>query len=253
MDWVEIAEELEVSTSTRINCECGVGKTAQVTHNFNHYRLWCYRCSRQEIKKKSNVKLTVKGKELCQKLELPKDFTTEIPDIAMVWLWKRGIGKALWTKYNLGWIEEVNRLIVPCRKQGKLVGVIARDVTGTMERKVLNSVGRTDSWFYAVNEHSLLPMTLVVVEDCFSCMKVGEVQDCVALNGTSLDHEGVLKCLKYSTVVVLLDPDDAGRRASSKIKKQLGSLVDVRVLCPDKDPKYLTKEEICSLLLKVMT
>ena len=84
-------------------------------------------------------------------------------------------------------------------------------------------------------------------------MKVGEVQDCVALNGTSLDHEGVLKCLKYSTVVVLLDPDDAGRRASSKIKKQLGSLVDVRVLCPDKDPKYLTKEEICSLLLKVMT
>lgn len=81
-------------------------------------------------------------------------------------------------------------------------------------------------------------------------MRVAETTECNSLNGTSLSNQGLRNCLKYKNIILLLDPDIPGRRASVKIKKQLASLVNVKIACPKKDPKYLSDEEIkelCSL------
>lgn len=79
-------------------------------------------------------------------------------------------------------------------------------------------------------------------------MKVGEILPTVALNGTSLDNAGVIKCLKWKKIIIMLDPDNAGRSASIKIKRKLNSLVDIKIVCPTRDPKYLSTQEIQELL-----
>ena len=79
-------------------------------------------------------------------------------------------------------------------------------------------------------------------------MKVGEVEACIALNGTSLDNASVKKCLRWEKLIIMLDPDKAGKTASIKIKHKMESLMETKIVCPSKDPKYLSLQEIQELL-----
>lgn len=249
--WVDICQALELGKSARLNCECGPGKTAHISNNPSYYRYYCYRCSKEETIQKENRKITdlkIKGNEICQiDQTLPEDYVMDLPDPAIVWLWNRGIGTYLQQQYKLGWSEELNRLIVPYYKKNELIAILARDITGKMERKALNSENRKDSWFYSIKAESK-GKTLVLVEDCFSAMKVGEIEACVALNGTSLDNSGLKKCLVWKKIIIMLDPDKAGKNASIKIKHKLQSLVETKIVCPPRDPKYLSIQELKELL-----
>ena len=89
---------------------------------------------------------------------------------------------------------------------------------------------------------------IVLVEDAFSCIKVGEVAACWALNGTALTEEVTKKLTRMSEVTVWMDPDSPGRRAAVKIKKALGSITRVKIITSDRDPKYYTIEEIKEIL-----
>jgi len=254
-DWGDKARVLDLDSSVRVKC-CGNDRSGIISHNTDHYHFYCFRCGKNEAIQKERKtitdlvnKLDRIGQEVCNNLTLPPDSTKALTKEAHVWLWKRGIGTALAMKYNLQWSESVGRLIIPCMKKGVLVGIIARDVSGKAKLKALNTEGRTDTWYYSKKaELAQTKNKIVLVEDCFSCMKVGEVIECVSLNGTSLDRAGIKKLIGYKEVIVLLDPDRPGRVASIKIKKKLKDLVNVRILCPDRDPKYLTEMEIRELI-----
>lgn len=245
MDWLTLAEEIGVGHSRRIDCECGTGKSAIVSNTNREYHIHCFRCGLHKNSQKKNLKLKIIGDEITclTTLELPQDYSLELTMKAQLYLWEKGIYPTLAKKYKLGWSEKLQRLIVPVYKRDELLAVMARDVTGLMQRKVLNSVGRKDTLFYSKSAECST-RKIVLVEDAFSCMKVGEVTQCWSLNGTALTEEVIRKLLHMKKVTVWLDPDGPGRRAAIKIKKRLGSLVPVRIIQSEKDPKYYTVEEI---------
>lgn len=248
MDWLTLAEELSVGHSRRTDCECGTGKSAIVSNTDMDYHIHCFRCGLHQNSRKKNLKLKIIGDEItCVELTLPQDYSTALTQRAQLYLWEKGIYPTLAKKYKIGWSEKLQRLIVPMYKKEELLAVMARDVTGLMKIKVLNSVNRKDTLFYSKSAECS-PRRIVLVEDAFSCMKVGEVTACWALNGTALTKEVTKKLTRMSEVVVWMDPDGPGRRAAVKIKKALGSLTRVRIILSDRDPKYYTIKEIEEIL-----
>lgn len=248
MDWLTLAEELSVGHTRRIDCECGTGKSAIISNTDMDYHIHCFRCGLHKNSRKKNLKLKINGDEItCVSMELPKQYSTTLNQSSIVYLWEKGIYPSLAKKYKLGWSEKLQRLIIPVYLRNELLAVMARDVTGLMRRKVLNSVGRKDTLFYSKSAECWT-REIVLVEDAFSCMKVGEVKPCWSLNGTALTAEVVTKLLQMKRVTVWLDPDGPGRRAAIKIKKRLGSLVPVRIIQSERDPKYYTIKEIEEIL-----
>lgn len=248
MDWLTLAGELSVGHSRRIDCECGTGKSAIVSNTDIDYHIHCFRCGLHQTSRKKNLKLKIIGDEItCTEFTLPQDYSTVLTQSAQLYLWERGIYPTLVRKYKLGWSEKLQRLIVPVYKKDDLLAVMARDVTGLMKRKVLNSEHRKDTLFYSKSAECLTEK-IVLVEDAFSCIKVGEVAACWALNGTALTEEVTKKLTRMSEVTVWMDPDSPGRRAAVKIKKALGSITRVKIITSDRDPKYYTIEEIKEIL-----
>jgi DNA primase len=93
---------------------------------------------------------------------------------------------------------------------------------------------------------------VVLVEGFFDCMKVVQAEHvCVALMGCSLsgDQEEQLVA-QFRQVVIMLDGDDAGRRAATEIAGRLAHRAWVRVVdLPDgKQPDQLAIEELQQLL-----
>ena len=93
---------------------------------------------------------------------------------------------------------------------------------------------------------------VVLVEGFFDCMNVVLAEHvCVALMGSSLSEQQEAKLVEqFRHVAVMLDGDDAGRRAAVEIAARLAQKVWVRVVeVPQgKQPDQLGIGEICELL-----
>ena len=93
---------------------------------------------------------------------------------------------------------------------------------------------------------------MVLVEGFFDCIKVVQAEHvCVALMGCSLseDQEALL-IRHFRQVVVMLDGDEAGRRAAGETAAKLSHKVWVRVVdVPEgRQPDQLSTEELQALL-----
>jgi len=93
---------------------------------------------------------------------------------------------------------------------------------------------------------------VVLVEGFFDCIKVVQAEHvCVALMGCSLseDQEALL-IRHFRQVVVMLDGDEAGRRAAGETAAKLSHKVWVRVVdVPEgRQPDQLSTEELQALL-----
>lgn len=238
MDWLTVAERLAVGKSKRVNCECGDGHSASISRLPLGYSYFCFRCSKKEfIRGHLEIKDLKPIEEEIVCIELPK--SVALPDIARIYLWKIGIGTYLIEKYGITWSIKMERLILPCEVNQELVAYIGRDVSGRRKIKAVNSIDRNSPYHMSKNS---LGDIVCLVEDYFSCIKVGEVIPCISLNGTKLSSVEELK--GYKTVVIWLDPDKAGRNGAIKIKKQLQSQFVIVIINSKRDPKYHSIKEV---------
>jgi len=93
---------------------------------------------------------------------------------------------------------------------------------------------------------------VVVVEGFFDCMRVHQAGFCcvVALMGARLSPAQKSLLAHFSSVLLLLDGDRTGRRATAQIASDLTPACSVMLLPPDMQPDQMTAEQIRQVLTK---
>lgn len=185
-------------------------------------------------------------------LELPSDFDLDIPDYGRVWLLKGGVGAHLVKKYNIGWSEKMNRVVLPVFEEGTLTAVQSRSVWDAQQPKYLNKKGSSSALFWAKDSVRLERVTdsLVITEDILSTIRVGRLNDCVSTLGTILSDRTATKLLeRYNEFLIWYDGDEAGLRGARKGKKALEMQGGkVHLIKTDKDPKEYNNDEIKNII-----
>jgi DNA primase len=154
------------------------------------------------------------------------------------------------------------RFIIPLHNEaGEMVGYAGRALDETQPKYLFPS---RDKGFHKshllFNLHRILKDTptekpVVLVEGFFSTMKIAQAGfACLGLLGSSLSEvQEELLCAHFHSVVVLMDGDDAGRRATDECLARLGKRLWIRAvsLPQDAQPDQLDPQEIASMLASV--
>ena len=150
------------------------------------------------------------------------------------------------------------KIVIPIENEaGELVAYAGRSIDGSEPKYKLPAGFKKGQVLYnlarALEEDST--GAVVLVEGFFDCMKVVQAEHvCVALMGCSLSEEQEkLLARHFRQVVLMLDGDEAGRRAAGEIAGKLAHKVWVRVVdVPEgRQPDQLSTEELQALLKAV--
>jgi DNA primase len=147
------------------------------------------------------------------------------------------------------------RIVIPIENEfGELVAYAGRSIDGSEPKYKLPAGFKKSQVLYnlarALEDDST--GAVVLVEGFFDCIKVVQAEHvCVALMGCSISEEQEnLLTRHFRQVVLMLDGDEAGRRAAGDIAGKLAGTVWVRVVeVPQgKQPDQLSVGEIGDLL-----
>ena len=240
--------------SLKVKC-CGESASAYISNSPRGIRFGpCFRCGATEYESHGTVSAstlrawrqadtTVRG----MRRRPPLADMGEWPTSVLVWLGSAGVSMDTAQSYHIGYAPSIDRVILPISASGHTKGFLARSLTRSPKYVASFDVGLGYS-SYTTNGSADL---LVVVEDIMSAIRVHEAGfNVVAVLGTAFNQAVLNKVLPgVDTVVSWLDPDDAGRKAHTRLRKAL-SLHDVR-LCrvqSVRDPKLHTRLEIQSYI-----
>lgn len=274
-------EGLEAGRQRRTSHDCGEGRTLLASRRLDgSCHAWCFRCNdgdgtpaprlslaelariaergRQEDAVHAGV---LSGPEpRCYALD-------EWPLDARVWLYRAGFGKPEIERLGAYWHEPTRRVVLPIHaarssdgrgvpsvQAGDTVYWIARAIDKGRQPKYLAcDADRTrvvaESIPQRMGGHATPLPSVVLTEDWLSAAKVGAQHPAVCLLGTSISDgvaAYVARC--YRRALVWLDPDDAGRRAATRVRRRLELLgVPCTIINSPKDPKLMTHAEIASV------
>lgn len=205
-------------------------------------------------------------REMLKRLQLPK-FKRKVEDIepndlpatsrldenAFEYLKKRHISRATAIEYNIrrcktGYYKDY--IIIPiCDENGRVVTFEARYVGTEKKKKVLYPKDSPDKLCIFNLEKAKKYDSVVDVEGIMDCLSMvsRDMENTITMFGVSMSsHQRELIKNNFEEVILFLDPDEAGRIGSSKLKEDLAALVSVKVAKSyvKKDVKYLTTSDI---------
>lgn len=262
MTWLQVAENLPVGQKVRHDCpECGLDtntNAAIVNHTVKYYSLFCNACGFNPISSKGIQTLAELARirelnELAEqpltKLELPNDFTEDIPRHARQWLFKAGITPSIWKQYGIGYSKQLERVILPIYSaNGELIWFQARAILeGQKPKYIQPSRYKGDVVFRSVTARGNDSSFTVITEDILSAIRVGRSNPAIAILGTKITTEQA-GLLRNYVCAVWLDPDKAGIRGSRNIRRTLGLVTDTFDVQSDVDPKNLSNKQIKEIL-----
>lgn len=128
---------------------------------------------------------------------------------AMRYLIKRGVPEASFSDLDIYVWEFANRVVFPVIYNGDWYGYVARDFTGTHEKKVLNSAGNFRNRFFWNHDLVVDSEELVICEGIFSAIKCG-INRSIALLGkiAADDQVELIRTLENTKrVYICLDVD----------------------------------------------
>ena len=261
--WKDIARELPLYGKVQIACPtgCGSGEKLSVNHSPKSYWANCYRCgwTDQEDKGKQTLEELKKLRELNEAaetmeltLDLPEDFTNELPLHARLWLFKAGITEARYRSFNIGYSKSLDRVILPIfDTSGDLIWYQCRALQKGQKPKYLQPKRDRSTVMFSVLGGRGDMESAIVVEDILSAIRVGKHQDTYSLLGTKITTDQANQLSRYGTVTTWFDPDTAGIQGASKIRRTLNLLTNTNNITSDKDPKELSDKEIRSKICGV--
>ncbi len=191
----------------------------------------------------------------------PLTFTLKSVDPGHPYLKERGITEETAQQFGVGFFggkgSMSGRVVFPIQnKNGELVGYAGRAIDGT-EPRYKFPVGLRKSlelW----NLAAVTGMSAVLVEGFFDCMKVWQAgYVSIALMGSAMSEaQENMIAEQFAEVVVMLDGDEAGRKATEEIIERLQRRV-FRVMAvnlpPDVQPDQLSEGELEVLLGAVVS
>lgn len=147
------------------------------------------------------------------------------------------------------------RLVIPIHNQrGELVAYCGRALDHSEPRyRFPPGFAKSEILFNFHRAAAAEKSVVVVVEGFFDCFKLHQagVRSVVALMGSALyESQQRLLLQRFQRVILMLDGDAAGRRATPQITARLLPHCSVRVihLAPDTQPDQMTSDEIRHLL-----
>jgi DNA primase len=149
------------------------------------------------------------------------------------------------------------RLVIPIHDQARqLVAYCGRSLDGTEPRyKFPAGFAKSQVLFNLHRAAASGSQTVIVVEGFFDCLKVYQAGFCsvVALMGAALyDRQQELLTERFQQIILMLDGDHAGRRASAAIQVRLARHCPVLVieLAAGTQPDQLSEQDIQEILAK---
>jgi DNA primase len=207
-------------------------------------------------------KSTPDGKELVTKrrrVPLPLNFTLTRIDCSHPYLGRRGITEKTALEFGVGFYAGPGlmhgRLVIPIHNaDGELIAYCGRSVDQTEPRYRLPSgFAKSEILFNMHRAAAGMENFVVLVEGFFDCMKVHQagIRSVVGLMGSALyvpQRQALLE--KFRRIILMLDGDPAGRKATIVIAQHLRPHCRVRVvLLPDGvQPDQLLAEDIRNFL-----
>lgn len=258
--WLEQVSDLRPGESRRI------GDGRKVSFNGVGYFLWDFREKEGErwepalslAEKLSLLRAQEAANNAAQqdvhpplpKQSHPKDWPVE----ARVWMHKAQFTNDEIVKTGAYWNADLQRVVLPYQTLSGQQAWIARQIGGKYRHgpKYLMPAGVSRGGGALVRAGVSRTNWIVITEDLLSSYRVawGDGTDAVALQGTSLDRDSlVLLNNRYDGVFVWLDPDRPGQQGATNIIKRIGRFgMQVKRVSSDRDPKYLTAQEIKAAL-----
>ena len=179
---------------------------------------------------------------------------------------QRGFPEELLDFYEIGGMTDsrgVHRETIPIRDEdGNLLTISARRTDSDEDPKytLMKDIKKEATLYnlHIAKEYTGIDRTLVLVEgfvDVWALSLLG-IYNVVAMMGTYVTPNQARLLWKYSeNIIVMLDPDDAGREATPKVAGMLqqGAFIRVVELPDGKDPKNLTYMDLVELGLGEIT
>lgn len=190
---------------------------------------------------------------------LPLRFTLRNIDRSHPYLAARGIARATAEEFGIGYYRGSGilsgRLVIPIHNEhGELVAYAGRALDGTQPRyRFPGGFAKSEILFNSHRAAAAGQQSAVLVEGFFDCMKLHQagMTAVVALLGAALYPSPQRVLLqRFRHVILMLDGDDAGRRATATLATQLQPHASVRVIhLPDQvQPDQLSTEAIRQFL-----
>ena len=187
----------------------------------------------------------------------PEEIVEELITNRSKYFLDRGFPIEILDFYEIGGMTDskgVHRETIPIRDEdGNLITVSARRTDSNEDPKylLLKDIRKETTLYnlHVAKNYVGDDRTLILVEgfvDVWALVLLG-VYNVVAAMGTDITPNQARLIWKYAeNVIVMLDPDDAGREATGRVVKLLtkGALVNSIHLPDGKDPKYFTYSDI---------
>jgi DNA primase len=194
-----------------------------------------------------------------RKVALPLPFTLRGVDCSHRYLTDRGIRKETALTFGVGFYAGPGlmhrRLVIPIHSaHGELIAYCGRSVDQMQPRyRVPPGFAKSEVLFNMHRATATEETTVVIVEGFFDCMKVHQsgIPSVVALMGAVLYEPQACALLKrFRRVILMLDGDTTGRKASAVIAARLRPCCRVRVvdLAIGRQPDQLSTDEIREIL-----
>jgi DNA primase len=202
------------------------------------------------------------GKQLVTKkgaTPAPLRFALRGVDTAHAYLMTRGIARSTAQEFGVGVYSGAGifsgRLVIPIHNQhGVLVAYCGRAVDGSTPRyRFPPGFAKSELLFNFHRAAAAHKPAVVVVEGFFDCLQLYQagVRSVVALMGSALyESQQRLLLERFRQVILMLDGDAAGRRATIEIAARLRPHCPVQVidLASDLQPDQMTSQQIRSVL-----
>lgn len=193
------------------------------------------------------------SKSKAQRLELPKEFTKEFPDIHYQYLLKRGfIPEVIIKKYDLMACYNLGkykfRIVVPIVMDYTMVGFTTRDVTEKAElryRAISDSDALKPSREWVYNIDSITGSRVLITEGPFDVWRMGDESVCFLGTEESDSQVLELKRRDIKWAGLLYDSEEEAQEIAEKICFNLESLgISSEIFSlPEGDPAELSNEE----------
>ena len=262
--WLHLAKETNLGGRRRVDHDCGSGRTMIVAHTERGYNAYCWRCSddgfqahpqpsmAERLVRLKAVQTAEAAVEADVRPPMPANFDPSTwPLEARVWLYKAGFTNDTIRANGFYYCERINRVVLPVVAGNRVVYWQARGFDKCLPKYLNPPVDRTKLAPLFGGPRSTSQRLLVLTEDILSAVRVGEAAQSRSLLGTALSDRVLIMVREHDCpVVVWLDPDGPGRRASAKIvRKLLNYGIQARAIHTPLDPKCYSNEEIAKFLL----
>jgi len=261
--WLDLAKTVPQGQHIRSTCdnECGT-PSMNVYHSPTTYSAYCFRCGTigwrdkgyqtlEDIQKSKAITEAAYKHAQSHTLSLPSDSTSDVtqwPSEALVWLLKAGIYGKMITDARIQYSAQYQRVVLPIYKDNVLIYYQLRGFNPNEAKYINPSVDRSNI-YYSVLCNTDDDSSVVIVEDILSCIRVGQVHNCVSLLGTKISTQQASYLSNYDKVYTWLDPDEAGIHGAYQIGRALALTTDVVNITSSVDPKFLTNKEISERLI----